>query len=119
MIKFYGYSKWSSVKKAKAWLVDNNLEFENIEIVKNPPTKEELKNMYKVSGYELKKFFNTSGVRYRELGLKEVVKTESDDKLLEILASDGMLIKRPIVYDGKNVLIGFKEDIWKDTLLKK
>lgn len=75
--------------------------------------------MYKVSGYELKKFFNTSGVRYRELGLKEVVKTESDDKLLEILASDGMLIKRPIVYDGKNVLIGFKEDIWKDTLLKK
>lgn len=75
--------------------------------------------MYKVSGYELKKFFNTSGVKYRELGLKEVVKTESDDKLLEILASDGMLIKRPIVYDGKNVLIGFKEDIWKDTLLKK
>ena len=118
MIKFYGYSKWSSVRKAKAWLNDNNLEFENIEIVKNPPTKEELEKMYKVSGYELKKFFNSSGVKYRELGLKDVVKTESDDKLLEILASDGMLIKRPIAYDGENVVIGFKEDEWKDKLLK-
>ncbi len=98
--------------------MDNNLEFENIEIVKNPPTKEELEEMYKVSGYELKKFFNSSGVKYRELGLKDVVKTESDDKLLEILASDGMLIKRPIAYDGKNVVIGFKEDEWKDKLLK-
>ena len=59
MIKFYGYSKWSSVRKAKAWLEENNLEFENIEIVKNPPSKEELKEMYEISGYELKKFFNT------------------------------------------------------------
>ena len=118
MLKFYGYSRWSTVRKAKAWLNDNNLEFENIEIVKNPPTKEELEEMYKVSGYELKKFFNSSGVKYRELGLKDVVKTESDDKLLEILASDGMLIKRPIAYDGENVVIGFKEDEWKEKLLK-
>lgn len=73
--------------------------------------------MYKTGTYELKKFFNTSGVKYRELGLKDVVKTESDDKLLEILASDGMLIKRPIVFDGENVLIGFKEDEWKEKLL--
>ena len=117
MIKFYGYSKWSSVRKAKVWLEENNLEFENIEMVKNPPTKEELKEMYEVSGYELKKFFNTSGVKYRELGLKDVVKTETDDKLLDILASDGMLIKRPIAYDGKNVVIGFKEEEWKEKLL--
>lgn len=75
--------------------------------------------MYKISDYELKKFFNTSGVKYRELGLKDVVKTESDDKLLEILASDGMLIKRPIAFDGKNVLIGFKEEEWKEKLLNK
>lgn len=75
--------------------------------------------MYKAGTYELKKFFNTSGVRYRELGLKDVVKTESDDKLLEILASDGMLIKRPIAFDGKNVLIGFKEEEWKEKLLNK
>ena len=117
MIKFYGYSKWSSVRKAKVWLEENNLEFENIEIVKNPPSKEELKEMYEVSGYELKKFFNTSGVKYRELGLKDIVKTESDEKLLDILSSDGMLIKRPIAYDGKNVVIGFKADEWKEKLL--
>lgn len=75
--------------------------------------------MYKTGTYELKKFFNTSGVKYRELGLKDIVKSESDDKLLEILASDGMLIKRPIEFDGKNVLIGFKEDEWKEKLLIK
>ena len=110
MIKFYGYSKWSSVRKAKAWLEENNLEFENIEIVKNPPSKEELKEMYEISGYELKKFFNTSGVKYRELGLKDIVKTESDEKLLDILSSDGMLIKRPILVSEDKVLVGFKED---------
>lgn len=93
------------------------MDFEDIEIVKNPPTKEELENMYKVSGLELKKFFNTSGVRYKELGLKDVVKSESDEKLLELLASDGMLIKRPIAFDGKNVVIGFKEEQWKEKLL--
>lgn len=75
--------------------------------------------MYKTGTYELKKFFNTSGVKYRELGFKDIVKSESDDKLLEILASDGMLIKRPIAFDGKNVLIGFKEDEWKEKLLIK
>ena len=73
--------------------------------------------MYDISGYEIKKFFNTSGVKYRELGLKDIVKSESDDKLLEILASDGMLIKRPIAFDGNNVVIGFKEEEWKDKLL--
>ena len=117
MIKLYGYSKWSTVRKAKVWLKANNLEFEDIEIVKNPPTKEELKRMYELSGYELKKFFNTSGVKYRELGLKDVVKTENDDKLLDILSSDGMLIKRPIAFDGKHVVVGFKEEEWKEKLL--
>ena len=75
--------------------------------------------MYKTGTYELKKFFNTSGVKYRELGLKDVVKNESDDKLLEILASDGMLIKRPIVFDEKNLIIGFKEEEWKEKLLNR
>ena len=117
MIKFYGYSKCSTVRKAKNWLEENNIEFENIEIVTNPPSKEELTEIYKVSGYDIKKFFNTSGVKYRELGLKDIVKTESDEKLLEILSSDGMLIKRPLVYDGKNVLVGFKVDEWKEKLL--
>ena len=117
MIKFYGYSKCSTVRKAKKWLNENNIIFEEIEITENPPTKEELEKMFKTSGLELKKFFNTSGVKYRELGLKDVVKTESEDKLLEILSSDGMLIKRPLVYDDKNVLLGFKEEEWKNTVL--
>ena len=117
MIKFYGYAKCSTVRKAKKWLNENNIKFEEIEITENPPTKEELEKIYKSSGLELKKFFNTSGVKYRELGLKDIVKTESDDKLLEILSSDGMLIKRPLVYDDKNVLLGFKEEEWKNTLL--
>ena len=117
MIKFYGYSKCSTVRKAKKWLNENNIIFEEIEITENPPTKEELEKMFKNSGLELKKFFNTSGVKYRELGLKDVVKTESEDKLLEILSSDGMLIKRPLLYDNENVLLGFKEEEWKNTLL--
>lgn len=117
MIKFYGYSKCSTVKKAKKWLNENNIPFEEIEITENPPTKEELEKLYKDSGYDLKKFFNTSGIKYRELGLKDLVKTESDDKLLEILSSDGMLIKRPLVYDDKNILLGFKEEDWKKVLL--
>lgn len=73
--------------------------------------------MYNTSGYDIKKFFNSSGVRYRELGLKDIVKTESSEKLLDILSSDGMLIKRPIAYNGKNVVIGFKEEEWKEKLL--
>ena len=117
MIKFYGYAKCSTVKKAKKWLNENNIPFEEIEITENPPSKEELEKVYKQSGLEIKKFFNTSGVKYRELGLKDVVKTESDDKLLEILSSDGMIIKRPLVYDDKNVLLGFKEEEWKNKLL--
>lgn len=117
MIKFYGYAKCSTVKKAKKWLNENNIPFEEIEITENPPSKEELEKVYKQSGLEIKKFFNISGVKYRELGLKDVVKTESDDKLLEILSSDGMLIKRPLVYDDKNVLLGFKEEEWKNKLL--
>ena len=117
MIKFYGYAKCSTVRKAKKWLNENNIIFEEIEITEIPPTKEELEKMFKNSGLELKKFFNTSGVKYRELGLKDVVKTESEDKLLEILSSDGMLIKRPLLYDNENVLLGFKEEEWKNTLL--
>lgn len=117
MLKFYGYSRWSTVRKAKAWLNENNIKFEEIEIVKNPPSKEELKQMYDTGEYDIKKFFNTSGVKYRELGLKDVVKTASEDELLDILSSDGMLIKRPIAFDGENLLIGFKEDEWKEKLL--
>ncbi|WMT81200.1 hypothetical protein TEMA_15330 [Terrisporobacter mayombei] len=76
-----------------------------------------MKKIYEESGHELKKFFNTSGVKYRELGLKEVLKTASEDEMLEILVSDGKLIKRPLLVDNKKVLIGFKENEYKENLL--
>lgn len=116
-MKFYGYKKCSTVKKAKKWLIENNINFEEIDLVDTPPTKEEIKKIYEDSGQELKKFFNTSGVKYRELGLKEVLKTASEDEMLELLSSDGKLIKRPLLVDGKKVLIGFKEEEYKENLL--
>lgn len=116
-MKLYGYKKWSTVRKAKNWLKENNINFEEIDLVDTPPTKEEMKKIYEESGYELKKFFNTSGVKYRELGLKEVLKTASEDKMLDILVSDGKLIKRPLLVDNKKVLIGFKENEYKENLL--
>ena len=118
MIKFYGYSKCSTVKKAKKWLQDNNIEFEEIDLVENTPSKEELEEFYKKSGMEIKKFFNTSGMKYREMGLKDIVKNETDDKLLEILASDGMLIKRPLLVGDDIVITGFKETQYEEKLLK-
>lgn len=90
-----------------------------MDVVKEPQTREELEEMYKRSGLEIKKFFNTSGKKYRELNLKDVVKVESDDKLLDILASDGMLIKRHIFDAGEAVLIGFKEADWQKALLSE
>ena len=116
-MKFYGYKKCSTVKKAKKWLIENNINFEEIDLVDTPPTKEEIKRIYDISGQELKKFFNTSGVKYRELGLKEVLKTASEDEMLELLASDGKLIKRPLLVDNEKVLIGFKENEYKENLL--
>lgn len=110
-LTLYWYPKCGSCRKAKKWLEDHNLPFNEVHIVDNPPSKEELKALYEKSGLELKKFFNTSGMKYRELGLKDKVNTASQDELLEILASDGMLIKRPIITDGSSVTLGFNEDV--------
>ncbi|MGG5252105.1 arsenate reductase family protein [Neobacillus sp. SM06] len=109
-LTFYWYPKCGTCRKAKKWLDDLQLSYREIHIVENPPSREELKDLYKKSGLELKKFFNTSGLKYRELGLKDKIKTASDAELLDLLASDGMLIKRPLVTDGKNVTVGFRED---------
>lgn len=114
-IQFYSYPKCSTCRKAKQWLEENNNEFNEIHIVENPPTKEELKALYEKSDLPLKKFFNTSGKKYRELGLKDKVNSSSDDELLEILASDGMLIKRPLAAEGSSVTLGFKEETYEDT----
>jgi arsenate reductase len=83
--------------------------------VDSPPDKETLRKIWNTSGQELKKFFNTSGIKYRELGLKEKLSDMSDDDQLDLLASDGMLIKRPLVTDGEKVSVGFKEEMFAEV----
>lgn len=109
MVTFYWYPKCGTCRKAKKWLDENGVKVNEVHIVDQPPTKEELKELYQKSGLPLKKFFNTSGQKYRELGLKDRVHTASDDELLDLLASDGMLIKRPVLTDGTSVVVGFNE----------
>jgi arsenate reductase (glutaredoxin) len=107
---FYWYPKCGTCRKAKKWLDEHNIAVREIHIVDNPPAKEELTEFYRKSGLPLKKFFNTSGMKYRQLGLKDKVNTASEEELLELLASDGMLIKRPILTDGNHVIVGFNEE---------
>lgn len=111
----YEYPNCSTCKKAKKWLDENGVAYKAIHIVEETPTKDDLVQLHEKSGLELKKFFNTSGKKYRELGVKDKMKTATEDELLELLASDGMLIKRPIVTDGKTVTVGFKEDTFEQT----
>ncbi len=113
-LTFYWYPKCGTCRNAKKWLEQHNISFEEVHIVEQPPSKEELKNMYQKSGLELKKFFNTSGQKYRELGIKDKMKTASEDELLTLLASDGMLIKRPLVTDGSKVTVGFNEQVFEE-----
>jgi arsenate reductase len=115
---FLEYPKCSTCKKAKKWLEENNIDFEDRHIVENNPTKEELKAFFDKSGLTINKFFNSSGIKYREMGLKDVVKTGSEDELLEILGTDGMLVKRPLIVLDNTVLVGFKEEKWKEAFNK-
>ena len=115
---FLEYPKCTTCKKAKKWLEENNIDFEDRHIVEANPSKEELKEFYEKSGLTLNKFFNTSGIKYREMGLKDVVKTASEDELLEILSTDGMLVKRPMIILDNKVLVGFKEEQWREAFEK-
>lgn len=114
---FVQYPKCSTCKKAKKWLDDNNVEYTDRHIVEDNPTYEELKKWYEMSGMPLKKFFNTSGMIYREMQLKDKLKTMTEEEQLELLASNGMLVKRPVVVKGDTVLTGFKEAEWSEKLL--
>ncbi|MBO0992077.1 arsenate reductase family protein [Bacillus sp. SD088] len=114
-LRFYWYPKCGTCRKAKKWLDEHGVEYEEIHIVEQPPSRNEVEKLYQASGLPLKKFFNTSGRKYRELGLKDKIGTASEDELLEILSSDGMLIKRPIVTDGQTVTVGFKEEEFNNT----
>ncbi|GAA0326955.1 arsenate reductase family protein [Bacillus carboniphilus] len=116
-ITFYGYPNCGTCRKAAKWLDENNVEYNYIHIVDQPPTKDELEKIYKNSGLDLKKFFNTSGQVYRELGVKDKLKDMSESEQLELLASNGKLIKQPIATDGNHVTVGYKEEqyeeVWK------
>ncbi|SFP50235.1 arsenate reductase family protein [Salibacterium halotolerans] len=116
-LTYYGYPPCGTCRKARNWLDENNVPYEEHHIVNDPPSREELKKLYEKSGLPLKKFFNTSGKKYRELGIKDKMKTADEDELLDLLASDGMLLKRPILTDGSSVTVGFNEkefeEVWK------
>lgn len=112
-ILFNEYPKCSTCKKAKKWLDDHEIRYDDRHIVENNPSKDELKEWLAKSNKPVRKFFNTSGRLYRELGLKDKLDAMSEDEQLEVLASDGMLIKRPLVVGDDFVLSGFREKEWE------
>lgn len=115
-MKIYCYPKCTTCKKALKWLDEQGKAYEEIDIKENNPSKEDLKAAYEKSGLPLKRFFNTSGLKYKELKLKDRLASMSEDEQLELLASDGMLVKRPLVIDRETVLTGFKEAEWREKL---
>lgn len=115
---FLEYPPCTTCKKAKKWLQDHSLEFTARHIKECSPTAAELAHWQEQSGLELKKFFNTSGMLYRELGLKDKLPTLSREEQFQLLASDGMLVKRPILVTEDTVLVGFKEKDWEKLLQK-
>ena len=112
-VLFLEYPKCSTCKRAKAWLTENGVAFDDRHIVEDNPTAEELKEWWEKSGLPLKKFFNTSGRVYKEQNLKERLPDMSEEEQLALLATNGMLVKRPLVIGGDFVLIGFKEAEWE------
>lgn len=110
------YRKCSTCMKALKWLEANNIEFDERPIVEKNPTYEELKGWYQMSGMPLKKFFNTSGLIYKEMQLKDKLPQMSEDEQLQMLAANGMLVKRPLVVGEDFVLAGFKENEWGEKL---
>ncbi len=115
-MKFVCYPKCTTCQNAQKWLDEYGFKYEFRDIKINNPTKEELKEWHAKSGLPLKKFFNTSGVKYKELGLSKKLATLSDDEQLDLLATDGMLVKRPILVTEKSVIVGFKPIDWIEVL---
>lgn len=116
MLKFICYPKCTTCQKAKKWLDDNNIQYELRDIKLNNPTYEELTEWCNKSGLPLKKFFNTSGLLYKSMELKTKLPTMIEDEMLKLLATDGMLVKRPILVGDDFVLVGFKENEWKEYI---
>lgn len=116
-LKMYWYPKCGTCRKAKKFLEEHGVRFTEQNIVENPPSRDELAQFVSKSGLPVKKFFNTSGKKYRELGLSKKLKEISEEEQLDLLASDGMLIKRPLITDGNQVTVGFKEEEFKEKWL--
>ena len=113
---FICYPKCTTCQKAQKWLDGKGLTYELRDIKTDNPTFEELSDLYRKSGLPLKRFFNTSGLLYRSLELKDKLPTMSEEEQLRLLATDGMLVKRPILVNGDKVLVGFKESEWEMIL---
>ena len=116
MIEFICYHKCTTCQKAKKWLEDNKIEYKLRDIKEDNPSLEELTAWHKKSGLPLKKFFNTSGLLYKSMKLKDKLSTMSDEEQLKLLASDGMLVKRPLVIVEDVVFVGFKDNEWEFML---
>lgn len=117
MLKFICYPKCTTCQKARKWLDENNIEYESRDIKADNPTIVELTAWYNMSGQPLRKFFNTSGLLYKSMELKNKLPNMSDDEMLSLLATDGMLVKRPLAIGDDFVLVGFKEAEWKVKLI--
>ncbi len=113
---FICYPKCSTCQKAKKWLEEHNIKYTERHIVENNPSYDELKEWHQKSGLPLKKFFNTSGLLYKEMQLKDKLPTMSEEEQLKLLATNGMLVKRPLIVSEKFVLVGFKESEWEEGL---
>ena len=116
MIKFICYPRCTTCQKAKKWLDDNKIQYELRDIKEDNPSFEELSAWYEISGLSLKKFFNTSGLLYKSMELKDKLPAMSEEEQLKLLSTDGMLVKRPLVIGKDFLLIGFKEKEWEEKL---
>lgn len=114
---FVNYPKCSTCRKAKKWLDEHDIEYESRHIIDDNPAADELRKWWGISGLPLKRFFNTSGMKYRELKLKDKLPDMSEDEQLDLLATEGMLVKRPILVSDDIVLVGFKIKEWEEKLL--
>lgn len=116
-MQYICYPKCTTCKRAKVWLDEHGITYDERHIAEQNPSYDELKKWYNISGLPLKRFFNTSGVLYKSMQLKDKLPNMSEDEQLKLLSTDGMLVKRPIIIDGDTVLVGFRENEWQ-TLLK-
>lgn len=117
MITFYEYSQCTTCRKGRNFLEENGVEFKGHDMVKQPPEPSVLKEIISKSDKPVDDFFNKQGKKFKELDLKNRLDTMNDDEKIELLSSDGMLIKRPLVYDGENVVLGFKESVYEEAFL--